>query len=296
MNKVLLHIGFPKAGSTFLGDWFHRHPDIIFRDFAIGGFKDTTGLIDFAAANPVSGNKVFVLRDMRFTSPDDSNIKELSNIEDFQHRVAVTLHALFPGAKVLIVTRGFESALKANYSQYLKQGGRLIFNRIIEKNRNSRWIPFNYSYIIKLYNDLFGHENVLVLPFELLKTESAQFLGAIEQFFELGPFEYHPAVRNRSLSPGQMALFRKMNKFWHIALFLFGPLQIPLFRLYLYWLDSRKTRSWNNPLIKVLAGPFKPIEFGLSREELSEIFKPHAEILRHYPAYRNYKAEYFIDD
>jgi hypothetical protein len=295
MNKVLLHVGFPKAGSTFLGEWFHRHPEITFRDFAIGGFKDTDELIGFTASKRIKDKRVFVLRDMRFTAPEDSDHQQLDNIEDFQKRIADTLHSLFPNAKVLIITRGFESALKANYSQYLKQGGRLKFSGFTDKGRNSRWLPFNYSFILKLYTDLFGHDNVLILPFELLKTDADRFLYRIEQFLELAPFEYHARTKNRSLSPQQMALFRKMNKFMYIALFILGPLQITLFKLYLKWLDHNKTNSRDSTLFKLLSSRISPMEFGITESELTEKFKKHAEALKYHDVYQNYKTEYFID-
>jgi hypothetical protein len=36
--KHLIHIGYPKAGSTFLQAWFEQHPELCYAPGGLGGF------------------------------------------------------------------------------------------------------------------------------------------------------------------------------------------------------------------------------------------------------------------
>jgi hypothetical protein len=296
MNKLLIHVGYPKAGSCFLGDWFHRHPDFIFKDFAIAGFNNTDDLMNISSAEIIDDKKIFVIRDMRFSAPYASDFNNLEGIDIYQQKVAKTLFSLFPHAKVLIVTRGFESAIKAYYSQYLKKGGFVKFDKYIETGRSSHWLPFNYSFLINLYTDLFGSENVLVIPFESLKIDPSLFLGKIETFLGLEPFLYQPEINNQSLSPKNMTLFRKMNKFIYFALFIFGPLQLLFHKLYIKLLNKNQTKSWNNFVFAFFSRFFKPTEFDcFATNELKEKFSIHAQGLKDQPDYQKFKKDYFIN-
>ena len=86
MSQILLHVGFPKAGSSFLGQWFNQTPNFIFKDFAICGFNNTQELMNIAIKNVAFENKVFVLRDMKFSSPQSNEFTNINNIEDFQKK------------------------------------------------------------------------------------------------------------------------------------------------------------------------------------------------------------------
>jgi hypothetical protein len=296
MSKILLHVGFPKAGSSFLGDWFHQNPHFIFEDFTMAGFSNTQELMDDAINQTGNENKVHVIRDMRFSAPDSNDFKNLLNIEIVQQRVANTLHSLFPQAKVLIVTRGFESALIANYSQYIKECGTISFNDYLNKHKNSKWLPINYQFLIKLYTDLFSSNNVLVIPFEILKNNSTEFLQFIENFIGIPPFSYQPAIKNQSLSFEKMAVVRKMNKLMYIVLFIFGPFQFIFFKLYLKILDKRKTKSWNNKAIKFFSRFVKSSEINyIIPKELTDKFISQGKLIASYPQFQKYRKEYFID-
>jgi|GEM_PF-5080405 len=38
MRGHLIHIGFPKSGSTFLQEWFRQHPQLFYAPGGLGGF------------------------------------------------------------------------------------------------------------------------------------------------------------------------------------------------------------------------------------------------------------------
>ncbi len=296
MGKILLHIGYPKAGSSFLGNWFHKHPDIIFQDFSIGGFYNTQQLMDASVSQKDYSDKIFVIRDTKFTTPHSEEYKKFNNIETIQQRIALTLYSLFPNAKVLIITRGFESAIKANYSQYVKEGGIIKFSELIQKHKNSRWLPFNYSFIIESYKNLFGKDNVLVLPFELLKTNQDTFLYKIEKFLEITHLKFPQNVSNPSLSPQGMEFIRRVNTTIYYLFYIFGPLQPFVYKIHIKILDAIKTKSWNNFIFITLSKSVKkkPLEIESIRE-IRDRFYGYSNSLKDLPDFQLYKKEYFID-
>jgi hypothetical protein len=130
-------------------------------------------------------------------------------------QAARRLASLFPGLKVLLVLREPRSYVLSVYSQYVKRGGSLPFHAFLQ----DKTIPglglaakIDYQSQVLFYNDVFGAENVLVLPYELLVKSNQAFLDAVVPFLQIAPF---PALgewkRNQSLSPRGVELLRLMN-------------------------------------------------------------------------------------
>ena len=53
-GKMLLHIGYSKAGSSFLQKWFKEHPQLRYAPRGLAGFDTVCGIIDVALDNPDS--------------------------------------------------------------------------------------------------------------------------------------------------------------------------------------------------------------------------------------------------
>lgn len=295
MSKILLHVGFPKAGSSFLGHWFLKNPNFLYKDFAICGINNTPELMDLAINTEGVNDKIHVLRDMRFSAPNSSDCRQIDNIESAQRRVALMLHSLFPGSKILIITRGFVSSTRANYSQYIKEGGILKFDEYFEKHKESKWLPFNYNFLIELYSKLFGQENMLILPFELLKKDPSEFINQIETFLNIKHFPYEPEIQNQSLTGSKMALIRKINVFVFNCLFLTGPLQEKIYKRYVKMLDRQKTKSWNNLLIDYFSKGVKPEKTEIViTDDIKNKFSTFGKGLLDYPRYCELKQDYFL--
>ncbi|HFC11873.1 MAG TPA: hypothetical protein ENJ56_03440, partial [Anaerolineae bacterium] len=60
LNRLLIHIGYPKAGSTYLQNWFEQHPAFQFSHGGILGFDDIWQLVRVGLATPASLQKWFV--------------------------------------------------------------------------------------------------------------------------------------------------------------------------------------------------------------------------------------------
>lgn len=68
MTGHLLHIGYPKAGSTFLQRWFETHPQLLYSPGGVAGFRDVYSVAR-AAAVPAGDERYRVTSDERFTAP-----------------------------------------------------------------------------------------------------------------------------------------------------------------------------------------------------------------------------------
>lgn len=103
-------------------------------------------------------------------------------------RNADLLKDSFPDAKIFIVIREQVSFLLSNYFQYLKGGGthgfKKYFNIKYIKRPQFSPTPNNYVPLIKYYQELYGAEQVCVLPYEMLHEEPKDFISKLSEFIE----------------------------------------------------------------------------------------------------------------
>jgi len=300
MNKYLIHVGYPKSGSCFLGEWFHRHPSFVFEDFKFAGFKSTSDFCKFALSERTQV-KYFVIRDMIFSCPIINELKGVSNINEYQEKICKTLNEFYPDSKILIVTRGFESALISNYCQYVKEGGTLTFKERLLGNVQINWIIYNYTFLIELYCQYFGKENVIVVPYELLKENSNAFLKYIEEKLNIPTNDFVMGSVNASLPLNIVYSLRMLNISIHKFAKITGKSGRFLLKLYLKNLDSKKTTSKNRFILtKLLSFFYKNkqddtnIPLDLIPKELLLIFEKFGTVLKDYAIFEKYYEKYLI--
>jgi len=294
MSKFLIHVGYPKAASSFIGKWFHQNPAFQFKDFRLLGFDSTADFCNYSMCNNPK-TKYFVIRDMIFSAPLAKNVHSCKNLNDYQEKICKNLHSLFPDSKILIVTRGYESAIKAIYSEYLKQGGRLSFKNFIESENKTEWYPINYSFLIALYKNYFGHENVLAIPFELLKKDSKAFLNEIEIFLQIDPFEFKPDVVNRSLKNQNMTLLRILNNTLYFFLYISGPLHKMFYNRYVRCLNNLRKIRFLILIFDLLSKIFVGANTHLDKKICIEKCSSHSVFLNNLPLFLMFKEEYFLE-
>lgn len=124
------------------------------------------------------------------------------DVKGQQKKVASKLKELFPQAKILVVVRSPRSLLHSLYSQYLSSAGYVGFEKFLQNTAGLVFRMYDYGYIIPMYERLFGTENVLILPYELLRQDHHKFLGLVEDFFELSHVEFEHEAVNRSIPKG----------------------------------------------------------------------------------------------
>lgn len=216
MVPIGIHIGFPKAGSTFLREYFTANPNV---DCLIGELIQyrETGALHFNLKEN-SSTKMRVISDEELSiwaggrSVDQLESYNVSyDIRSHQQKVATQLQQLFPEAKILISVRSPHSLISSLYSQYLSQGGTSGMKGFLQESGELIFKLYDYSYIISMYQDLFGSGNVLVLPYELLRKDHAEFLRVIEKFFDLPSFEFRSDLVNRSIPRNVWSVLRLIS-------------------------------------------------------------------------------------
>lgn len=105
--------------------------------------------------------------------------------------IANRLASLYPDAKILLIVREQNSIINSTYNQYIQEGGTMNLQTYLTK----KWVApyfqgfnlaqYDYYQLVSLYKDLFKPQNVLFLPYELLKYEAPQFVKRIFDFAEL---------------------------------------------------------------------------------------------------------------
>jgi hypothetical protein len=94
---------------------------------------------------------------------------------------------IFPNARVLLTIREQKSIILSNYMQYLKFGGWHSVEKFLQPPSDTRQPVltlhyWDYAKLITSYHRIFGTDNVLVLPQELLRRSPLEFVGRIASF------------------------------------------------------------------------------------------------------------------
>ncbi len=213
MSQTIIHIGYPKTGTTFLQRYFLQHPDVYYDILAFKKYREKGIFTSEQLIN--KKNKPFhVLSEEQLSGGIVINDKSLTDygIKDHQSKVAKNLSLMFPSAKILITVRGFKSLIPSLYSQYISVGGIMNWNEFINSDHTVFTQFYDYDFLITQYYSYFGEQNVLVLPYELLQQDSDLFLKKIEHFFNLSHYEISNEVVNKSISNENIPKFIRMSK------------------------------------------------------------------------------------
>lgn len=296
MANVLLHIGYPKAGSRYLKEWFSANPNFLYQPNSILGFNNVGDLSVHAQHSPNSPRYFVLSSEELIVWKGDIDVVGLKyvpyDIIAYQNRACQTLSRLFPNAKVLIVTRGFASTCVSIYSEAILAGYFESFERYQDLNREILPIFYDYNFIIGLYRDAFGPQNTIVLPYELLKEDPSAFLSIIEGELELEPGFQFPKDRiNPSLEVDRLVAYRKISKMLFESIkFLPYSAQKSIYSLYVRRLYHARLTPLSLRLSKIIGEP----EVWKVRTDILELFRGKAEIFREHKLFARYHSEYLL--
>lgn len=302
MTKHLIHIGFMKAGSTFLQTWFESHPQLVFVRRGIAGFQGTHSITHIART--LKTPRYYVTSDEElgagWTNPSsyldiNAHLTEYGGgVKHYQARVCATLHDLFPTAIILIVTRGYKSMLRAGFSEYLKAGGTLDYPSFLRTFATTHQAGLDPDYLINLYVHAFGEQNLLVLPYELLRDDQARFLGLIQDRLGLQHFEFDPGRVNPSLTPQDLYWYPRIS---HAVASAGAKLNRRYgTRLYRAYINRIVRQDRLRPLFRILDARPHQVTDDDCPPEFLHIFRNRAERLRHNPLFAPYRTEYLWSD
>jgi hypothetical protein len=225
MKKILLHVGYHKTGTTWLQ-----------RDF----FIEKYGYTQIASHEEVSERVVDADEFDRRAEPLRALIAERARrVEDRTVPVissetlcgnpfyggtgattyARTLAEAVPDARVLITVREQFRMLTSVYMQYISRGGTKRPEAFFLEGNAPGYARFSaahfrYHRLVRLYRDIFGPDNVLVLTQERMAGDLAGYLATLAAFAESPVREGLPgkAVRSGQSYPEAAApLLRRIN-------------------------------------------------------------------------------------
>ena len=224
--KPLIHIGYPKTGSTWLQNG-------IFKDETSGFLPVGGAIAQFVVPNAFRFSAESA---RRFFEPSlqEALKRELVPVLSQEHlarpalggnydtkEIAKRIHSVFPEARILMLIREQKSTIFSSYAQYIKSGGTPTLQRFIGADIEKpafqpicRLDHLEYDLLISYYQKLFGSDNILVLPFELFKKNPHDVCLKIINFAEAkGNCENLNAARNVRFKGATLAIKRRLNRF-----------------------------------------------------------------------------------
>lgn len=217
MARHLIHIGYPKTGSTFLQHWFKFHPQLAYQPGRFGGSDDIYTFVASAfeeAERPwriTSSEAISVPNPHRGVPPGHrTDHQPWPKVGLAQRRACEMLADLFPNAYILIVTRGFRSMALSGYSQYVRIGGNYSLEDTLRRPYLGTF-EWNYDELIRLYRAAFP-DRVIVMPYELLAEDSDAFLRILAERMDIQHHEFRRERVNPSLSPVELRWYPRFAR------------------------------------------------------------------------------------
>lgn len=305
MTQHLIHVGYAKAGSTFLQAWFERHPELRYAPGGLGGFN---GVAELARAAGET-YKYYVTSYEELSLPlrsgggvhldySDARPTPETGAKEKQAAVCAALRSLYPGSRILIITRGFKGLMMSVYSQCVRLGTRLQldgvcreFSECLRVDGDHYW---DFDYLIRLYSDAFGDENLIVMPYELLRDDQGRFIATLEEGLGIAHAEVGVGRLNPSLSPEELYWYPLISRAVSAAASRLGGARFQrIYRWYVLKVLNNRLR----PLVRALR-PLRPggrITGADFDEEILLYCRGKATLLKERPLYAPYAADYLWD-
>lgn len=214
MNKAVLHIGFPKTGSTWFSAKYYPAAGNI-QYFDPGGYLHGIARPGFEI-NKSQSSKISVLQ-----HPELTGISRFVWDGNFSRSriIAENLKRNFPDSTVVVFIRNQIDFLASAYIYYVKRGGTYkpgdIFEKIVSKKIEFDLNFLNYSDLIGLYYEVFGKTNVNIYLFEDFKSNPETFVKRFTDKYgfqvDTAALDYTPM--NEKLRTGLMKLLLFTNRF-----------------------------------------------------------------------------------
>jgi hypothetical protein len=245
--RVVLHVGPPRTGSTFLqsrvfpnipGVYDVRSRDTTFmsqlRDLLDENplFLDIGSARDMLLSRLVGVKEEIVLISAEecfgsYTSLVESAAYHAKQFHDNCRKTAL-LAALFEGAKVFVMFRRQDAWIVSAYMIFIQNMYTFGIHEFLAPDGGGGVWPYaarstkpccdirtlDWSVYIKNYHRAFGRDNVLALPQEMMREDLKGFLGRFCNFLGVAP--YAPdivPIENRSYSALSLRIALLINRF-----------------------------------------------------------------------------------
>lgn len=270
-KEVILHVGLPKTGTTFLQlDVFKLskyymdvHENNPLREFLNKIVATNNICLNMDIERKIIHDYLMKLeQDKVFISDESLSGDPFTNYMNLEI-ILESLSKLNINTKIILVTRKQDSIIESLYFQSIHEGYFKSFNKFsnfangsflhskpvniygINLNINS----FNYYKMYEVYNKYFTKENILVLPYEELKENQSSFLNKLKKFTGIEDLHVPKKSKKRNISYSSMSvrLALVLNRFlWNER----NGCKIIYERPFFNYLNRKKT---NNRVFSILA-------------------------------------------
>ena len=206
--KYIFHIGMPKTATSYLQKNFYpnldlhylgKHYDSKTKDkefarefsnlFSMQPFADTSNIYSSIKSKMPNSGKILYSNELMSGS---SRVNFLNALQISYH-----LKSCFKNPKIIFVIRRQDSFIESIYRQAIRGGYSGSIESFINYKKASfkratvgkgGWMDiYSLDYLrwVNHYKELFGRENILILPYERLKTEKEAFLKDIAEFIDV---------------------------------------------------------------------------------------------------------------
>jgi hypothetical protein len=231
-EDLLIHIGYPKSGSTYLQDVIFSRPDVrLIKQPDIHALAGTAPCESDAVRAVLTGGAQDRAADAALTVLSQEKLSGNLNgaNPDTLLRMADRLHAAYPDARILAVTRNQMEYTMSLYCWRVIQRG--LECREIDKYLEDIFVPqlkkkLCYHLLIDHYVGLWGADGVKVLPFELVTQDGPRFMRELASFTGLPLAAAPPDKRvNTTLRSADLVNYcRRANRLLALPMKLVGPL------------------------------------------------------------------------
>jgi hypothetical protein len=195
MNSPLIHIGYPKSGTTWFQKSFYPYvrnaiyiprkdvQDHIIRPYAIG--FDASESINFF--NNWKNKDIIICEELLLASVRSGGFNGFVTKE-----IGYRLKSIFPDASIVIFIRNQIDLIASAYGQYIKDGGREGIDEYLFHPKAKFYVDlfhFSFKYLefdrmLRFYKFLFGKQ-IHIFPFERFARDRSGFLEAFKNRFKL---------------------------------------------------------------------------------------------------------------
>ncbi len=227
--ELCIHVGHIKTATTWLQKTVFADPESGF----ITPWDQARGraIAAFVSVNPYTDDprwaRAFFEEGLRAMVGDPRVpilSEEILSGDPTQRRytgryVADRIHAVFPKARILIGVREQKSMALSTYREYVIGGGLLPLEDYVGRGDEPLgYMPIlypdylEYDRMVGYYQALYGRENVLVMPFERLRSDATGYIRAILEFCRCpGRIERPASAKHVGLSAPALAVRRRLN-------------------------------------------------------------------------------------
>lgn len=218
LRPIVIHVGLTKAASTFLQAAFSVHPDIYYpeRVDSVHEFCGHELNFELLKAKSYVNNQLgiasgrrLILSHERLSGNPHSGFYDCASIA---RRLAVTM----PDAQIVIAIREQFAIIASCYKQYVRIGGTKTISEYIFPVQDYRiprfdWSFFRYLNLIRLYQNLFGVQNVFIMPVDDLHNSCQCLMDGLFKFIGVQPLPITNQKVNEGVADADIDMLRRRN-------------------------------------------------------------------------------------